>query len=409
MADELVGDRARVADLSLQGALNTVTYRRFLTEAVEALSALDGAVYAVPQPGALELVAAHRDLGLWEREGRHYQIASRWLAGRHPLSAARVPAPGSPPPGRDGTYLCQPLYSGGRLCGALVVSGIPAMAPPAELVRLGHLPELIALTLEHERVSTALWQRAEDVRQLREQVEGFAMDFRTAYQAERHRARELADALGALEKTYRETVSVLALAVGAKDPYTGGHLHRVRRYGMMLTALIAPDHADDPQFEYGFLLHDIGKLSVPDAVLNKVGPLGPDEWSLIKDHPARGASMLDGLHFLDGAREVVLCHHERWDGHGYPQGLGGLDIPLAARLFPLCDAFDAMTSARVYRTVMSVSEAKAEVRRGSNSQFWPLAVEAFCSIPEDELYAVAQEATGPDGWKKAAVTSAFVG
>ena len=173
--------------------------------------------------------------------------------------------------------------------------------------------------------------------------------------------------------------------------FRSGHLQRVSRYGMMLTALVAPDHADDPQFEYGFLLHDVGKLTVPDSVLMKPGALTEAEWELIREHPASGRSILDGIPFLAGAREIVYSHHERWDGTGYPRRLAGPAIPLGAQIFPLCDAFDAMTSDRPYRQALSIDEARSEVAKGSATQFWPDAVDAFLSIPADSLAAVRGE------------------
>ena len=113
-----------------------------------------------------------------------------------------------------------------------------------------------------------------------------------------------------------------------------------------------PEHADDPQFEYGFLLHDIGKLAIPDAVLAKEGALTEAEWEQIRAHPAAGRNILARIPFLAGASEIVYAHHERWDGSGFPQGLVGDEIPLGARIFPLADAFDAMTTERPYRAAI---------------------------------------------------------
>jgi cyclic di-GMP phosphodiesterase len=153
--------------------------------------------------------------------------------------------------------------------------------------------------------------------------------------------------------------------------------------------LVAPEHAEDPQFEYGFLLHDVGKLKVPDEVLNKPGALTEAEWEIMRRHPGEGRSILEGVDFLGVAREIVYSHHERWDGKGYPQGLRGMEIPLGARIFPLCDAFDAMTSDRPYRKAMRVQEALARVRAGAGTQFWDEAVDAFLSIPVADLEAIS--------------------
>ncbi|HEV8063182.1 MAG TPA: HD domain-containing phosphohydrolase, partial [Acidimicrobiales bacterium] len=142
-------------------------------------------------------------------------------------------------------------------------------------------------------------------------------------------------------------------------------------------------------FEYGFLLHDIGKLTVPDIVLNKPGALTDEEWLEMRHHPVSGNSILEGIPFLAGAREIVFAHHEWYNGDGYPRHLAGEDIPLGARIFPVCDAFDAMMSDRPYRKALPLAKAIREIERGSGSQFWPVAVEAFLSLPPDALEVVA--------------------
>jgi HD-GYP domain-containing protein (c-di-GMP phosphodiesterase class II) len=180
----------------------------------------------------------------------------------------------------------------------------------------------------------------------------------------------------------------LAIAIETKDENTPGHLERVTRYGAAMLRTLAPDAQRNKQYEYGFLLHDIGMLAVPDSVLRKPGELSEQEWELLRGHPAVGYRMLDGIPYLAQAKEIVLAHHERWDGRGYPLGLEGFDIPLGSRVFPLADAFEAMTSDRPYRPAMPVEEALAELRRGSGRQFWPDAVEAFCAITADELNAI---------------------
>jgi ribonuclease P protein subunit RPR2 len=295
-------------------------------------------------------------------------------------------------------YLALPLDLDGEMVGALMVTGLPSAQPSAdvEVRRLGQLPEMMALVLDRMRILAALDRRGQEVTAVRQQLDAFALDFRSTYQAERDRSQQLADALCELESTYKATVGGLAMAVEAKDECTGGHLYRVSRYGMLVTSMVAPDHADDPQFEYGFLLHDIGKLMVPDMVLNKPGALTDDEWEIMRLHPEKGRSILDGIEFLAGARQIVYAHHERWDGKGYPRGLRQLEIPLGALIFPLCDAFDAMTSNRPYRTAMPLDAALEQLRNGSGTQFWSEAVDAFLSIPQDEIEPImTQRRCGP--------------
>jgi ribonuclease P protein subunit RPR2 len=246
----------------------------------------------------------------------------------------------------------------------------------------------LGLAVERYRVQLVLEESLAEAEAIRRQLDAYAVDLRSTYLAERDRSQELADALSELTQTYESTVKGLAIAVEAKDEYTGGHLQRVSRYGMAITAVVAPEHADDPQFEYGFLLHDIGKLVVPDAVLMKDGPLDEIEWAMIRGHPEAGRTILDKIPFLAGANEIVHAHHERWDGKGYPRGLRGEEIPLGARIFPLADVFDAMTSTRPYRVALSIEAARLEIQSGSGTQFCPDSVDAFMSIDVEELELV---------------------
>jgi HD-GYP domain-containing protein (c-di-GMP phosphodiesterase class II) len=182
---------------------------------------------------------------------------------------------------------------------------------------------------------------------------------------------------GALEKSYGVTVEALATAIEAKDHTTGGHIERVRKLGLLLAGEIAPRDARDPQMAYGFLLHDIGKLAVPDAILRAPGRLGENEWALMRRHPEEGVRMLASVPFLDKALDVVRYHHERWDGGGYPEGLSGTDIPLWARIFSVVDALDAMTAERPYQSARPYQAALEEIRRHAGGQFDPDVVDAL--------------------------------
>jgi HD-GYP domain-containing protein (c-di-GMP phosphodiesterase class II) len=157
---------------------------------------------------------------------------------------------------------------------------------------------------------------------------------------------------------------------------------------MMLTELVAPEHTGDPQFEYGFLLHDVGMLSVPESVLANPGSLTDPEWELMKGHPEFGRSLLGRIPFLEDARQIVRAHHERWSGRGYPRGLAGDDIPIGARILAICDSFNAMTQDRPYRNASSVADARRELFRHSGGQFWPAAVDAFLDLGVSDLESV---------------------
>jgi ribonuclease P protein subunit RPR2 len=183
--------------------------------------------------------------------------------------------------------------------------------------------------------------------------------------------------VNALQQSYGVTVEALATAIEAKDHTTGGHIERVRRLGLLLAAEMAPRDARDPQMAYGFLLHDIGKLAVPDAILRAPGRLSDEQWALIRRHPEEGVRMLAAVPFLDRALDVVLHHHERWDGGGYPGGLRGEAIPLWARIFAVVDALDAMTAERPYRPRRPYEVALAEIRLHAGTQFDPAVVDAL--------------------------------
>jgi response regulator RpfG family c-di-GMP phosphodiesterase len=213
--------------------------------------------------------------------------------------------------------------------------------------------------------------RAQGKRLPDEQLLLYARDLRHLLEVERGQRR-------LLESAYRETVTALAGALESKDLGTGEHSHRVRRYAAELAGRIAPDLVEDDSVAYGFVLHDIGKIGIPDEILQKPGPLTSPERRLMQTHAVLGEQMLRGVTLLrGGGLEVVRSHHERWDGQGYPDGRGGTEIPLAARVFAVADALDAMTSDRPYRSAMRWADAEREILAEAGHQFDPDVVEAF--------------------------------
>ena len=222
--------------------------------------------------------------------------------------------------------------------------------------------------------------------------------------AELERSRALSAALAELEESHMpggagfyDLPAGGTAVVAVKDARAARQLRRVCRYAMMLTAVVAPEHIRDPQFQYGFLLHDLGMISVPDSVLANPAALTDPEWALMKGHPEFGRSLLEPIAFLGDALQIVHAHHERWDGRGYPRGLAGDDIPVGARIVALCDSFNAMTQDRPYRAASSLADARREIYRGSGGQFWPLAVDAFLGFGVSELEDVRGPVAGePD-------------
>jgi HD-GYP domain-containing protein (c-di-GMP phosphodiesterase class II) len=327
------------------------------------------------------------------RDARLTQAANAALRAGRVVMLAESGDGGSRSSGRTrGPRLAVPCTIDDEIVAVMVLegAGVGTRSVDEHLRALQSHTLAAALLTERQRTQRALEARGDEIAALRGQLDAYALDFRSTYSAEKIRAAELAAALAELEDTYKSTVRGLAVAVEAKDQCTGGHILRVSRFGMMLTKLVEPDHADDVQFQYGFLLHDIGKLTVPDNVLMKPGDLTDEEWLLMRDHPAAGRTILDGIPFLSVAREIVYAHHERWDGKGYPLGLAGDEIPLGAQIFPLCDAFDAITSDRPYRKALKVDDARNEIVAGRGTQFRPDVVDAFMSIPSDELEGIGQ-------------------
>jgi HD-GYP domain-containing protein (c-di-GMP phosphodiesterase class II) len=178
---------------------------------------------------------------------------------------------------------------------------------------------------------------------------------------------------------YKSTIKALAATIDAKDPYTSGHSQRVTEYATMAATSLSLPQEEIEVIEYAGILHDIGKIGVSDSILNKPGSLTVDEWAIIRRHPLIGSNMLRDIPYLDKARNLILHHHERYDGKGYPHGLKGEDIPLGARLIAVADAFDTMTTDRSYRNALSKEYAISELYKCTGTQFCPIAVAAFVS------------------------------
>jgi diguanylate cyclase (GGDEF)-like protein len=198
-----------------------------------------------------------------------------------------------------------------------------------------------------------------------------------------------------LQRAYRETVGALAAALESKDVGTGAHSQRVQRYAVELAWNLDPGLLDDPGVEYGFLLHDVGKIGIPDRILQKPRPLTPGEWRLLRNHTVLGEQLLGGVGLLQGeGLRIVRSHHERWDGTGYPDGLGASDIPVGARIFAVADALDAMTSDRPYRSARPWEAAAEEILSESGWQFDPGVVEAFVEC-EGRLLEIRADFVSP--------------
>jgi HD-GYP domain-containing protein (c-di-GMP phosphodiesterase class II) len=216
-----------------------------------------------------------------------------------------------------------------------------------------------------------------------EQLIVFARELGDLYRLERARSAELERVLASLQDTYIATMKSLAQVIEAKDLTTRGHLDRTQAYGIALARRIDPEMAT-AELGYGFFLHDIGKVGIPEQILCKAGPLSDDEWAVMRTHPTIGAQIVQPIQFLGGAVELIRHHHERFDGSGYPDGLKADRIPLAARVFSVADSFDAMTSDRPYRGAMDVERALEEVSEHAGTQFDPEVVKVFVDMVRDD-------------------------
>jgi putative nucleotidyltransferase with HDIG domain len=209
------------------------------------------------------------------------------------------------------------------------------------------------------------------------------------------RTAELDRALNSLEGSYRSTLKALTAALETRDSETHGHSERVVSYSLRLGREYGLNSAEMKSLEFGSLLHDIGKIGVPDSILRKPAKLTEEEWVRMREHPLHGQQILRGIEFLQGASRVVAQHHEKWDGTGYPLGLRNEEIDICARIFAVADAFDAITSDRVYRRGKPYEAAAQELDDWAGRQFDPKVVEAFHRVPKEDWEELHRQSLMP--------------
>ena len=261
----------------------------------------------------------------------------------------------------------------------VMVSGMQTVESAIDALRLGafdyvmkpfdlrQVEAVVKRALQHRDLTLAK-QRYED--HLEELVE--------------QRTAELDHALNSLEDAYRSTLRALTAALETRDLETHGHSERVVTYSLRLGQEYGLDAARMKSLEFGSLLHDIGKIGVPDLILRKPAKLTDEEWVVMREHPVHGQLILRGIEFLEGAALVVGQHHEKWDGSGYPLGLTEDEIDICARIFSVADAFDAITSDRVYRKGKPYEAAAKELDDWAGKQFDPAVVQAFHRVPKED-------------------------
>jgi putative nucleotidyltransferase with HDIG domain len=261
----------------------------------------------------------------------------------------------------------------------VMISGLQTVESAIEAMRLGafdyvmkpfdlrQVEAVVKRALEHHELIVAKQRYENHLEELVEQ-----------------RTAELDRALESLEDAYRSTLKALTAALETRDSETHGHSERVVTYSLRLGREYGLDSDRMKALEFGSLLHDIGKIGVPDAILRKPAKLTDEEWVRMREHPSHGQQILRGIEFLEKASRVVAQHHEQWDGSGYPLGLRGEDIDICARIFAVADAFDAITSDRVYRRGKSYEAAAEELDEWAGKQFDVKVVAAFHRVPKGD-------------------------
>jgi putative nucleotidyltransferase with HDIG domain len=206
------------------------------------------------------------------------------------------------------------------------------------------------------------------------------------------RTQQLRTALADIERGYEDTLQTLGAAIDLRDSETAGHSRRVSLYAVKILSGMGATKAALKSMATGALLHDIGKLATPDSILLKPGPLTAEERRIMELHVPIGYDLVKRIPFLGEAAEIVLTHHERCDGSGYPRGLKAADIPLSAKVFAIADTVDAMTSDRPYRSALPFEKARQEILRGSGRQFDSHAADMFLGLPEDVWARLREQA-----------------
>ena len=284
-------------------------------------------------------------------------------------------------PGMSGVELCERLKANERTKSipiVLLTGADPEEARRAQragaqaLVRKPFSPLDLLTVVERVAGRSPVPRKPRRAKPADEELLLYARDLRHLLEVERAQRVLLQD-------SYLETVTSLASALESRDTRTGAHSQRVRRYATALLEALQPNALElDPGVEYGFLLHDIGKIAIPDVIMLKPGALTRAERKRMQTHTVIGEQMLRGVAVLQGeGLRVVRSHHERWDGKGYPDGLARDELPLAARVFAVADTLDAMTSDRPYRRALRWDSAHDEILAQRGKQFDPDVVDAF--------------------------------
>lgn len=276
-------------------------------------------------------------------------------------------------PGRDGLWLLRQIRPQYEDTAVILLTGYGEVESAVQALKEG-AADYLRKPVRVNELSAAV-VKALDRRRLQRENRAYQVHLEDMVEA---KTQELAEA-------YDRTLEALVTALDARECETGNHSQRVVRVTLAICDQMGITGDERAHIARGALLHDIGKIGVPDHVLLKPGKLNDDEWVEMRKHPDIGARILGGIDFLNAAADIVQAHQERYDGAGYPRGLAGDEIPIGARIFAVADALDAIVSDRPYRRGQSFAHARQEIAEGAGTQFDPGVVAAFLRIPDEEL------------------------
>ncbi len=306
-------------------------------------------------------------------------------------------------PGIDGIELLKKVRSGYPDTAVVMITAVSNANAAIEALKEGasdylikpfNLEEIvmsIANALEKRRL---ILENRGYQEHLEELVRVQTAEIRGLLAIEQQKTFQLNKALDEIQVTYNTTLEALSTALDYRDNVTEGHSQRVVKYSIEIGKALGLKDYDLEVLARGTLLHDIGKIGVPDSILRKPAILTSEEWGEMRKHVEYGYRMLQGIPFLKDASSIVLHHQERYDGAGYPQGLKRDEIVIGARIFAIVDTYDSMTTDRPYRKALTDKDAREEILRGRNSQFDPVVVDTFFKIPEQKWSTIKEDVAG---------------
>jgi putative nucleotidyltransferase with HDIG domain len=288
-------------------------------------------------------------------------------------------------PEYDGTYLLQEIRNSFPEIAVIMMTGVEDTHQAVECLKIGAY-DYISKPFNLDELNLSV-KRAFERRNLLKERKAYKNQLESKVH---ERTLELVRAYDEIERTYHRTLEVLVSALDLREKSTAGHSMRSVEYTRLLALELKIRGNKLVHLTRGALLHDVGKIGIPDEILLKAGKLSDQEWEKMRKHPVYGYNMLREIKFLEKSMDIVLYHHERWDGKGYPKGLKGDEIPIGARIFAVIDAFDAITSNRVYRNAQSFDKAFEILVDNIDTQFDGKVVNAFINIPIEKIQRVYQ-------------------